>query len=347
MSVHDHAPPRKHRRIGLWAPFVLLLILALAWSGVWLWAKGEAQRRMDAGVEQLTAAGYRIAWQERSIGGYPFRMTLNLKGAQVREPSGWALTAPRVEAEAYVFSPTNWIIAAPQGLTFVRPLGGPVQVNGRMIRMSLSRLTQTPPSVSFQGLDLTFQPAQGAQPFALSAAQKVEFHLRAGPDDQGGVYARVDKGKARLSGLFARIAGDRPIDMSWNSTLSHMSAFRGEDWPSAVRNWVAAGGRMSVRDGGITAGEALIAATGGTLGVGRDGRLQGVLEVTLRQAPRALGAMGETGVIPPERASAAAAVAAARQGTSDAARATLNFQAGMTTLGPIAIGPAPKVYDRR
>ena len=36
--------------------------------------------------------------------------------------------------------------------------------------------------------------------------------------------------------------------------------------------------------------------------------------------------------------------AAARQGNDDVARANVTFQAGQTTLGPVAIGPAPKVY---
>ena len=70
------------------------------------------------------------------------------------------------------------------------------------------------------------------------------------------------------------------------------------------------------------------------------------LDVSLRQAPRALGEMGREGVIPPANAAAAAAVAEARE-TGDQARATISFQAGMTTLGPVALGPAPKVYEVR
>ena len=85
----------------------------------------------------------------------------------------------------------------------------------------------------------------------------------------------------------------------------------------------------------------------GSLTVDRNGRLLGVLDVTLRQAPRALGAMGTEGVIAPEAAQAASAVAEARQGAGDTAQATLNFQAGRTTLGPVALGPAPKIYDPR
>jgi hypothetical protein len=68
--------------------------------------------------------------------------------------------------------------------------------------------------------------------------------------------------------------------------------------------------------------------------------------VGLRQAPRALGAMAQTGALPSTAADAATAVATARQ-EGDTARATLNFEAGQTTLGPVALGPAPRIYTPR
>lgn len=340
----DLDPPGKHRRWGLYAPFIVALIVIIAWSGFWLYARSQTRTGMDASVETLRKAGYEISWKERRLTGYPFRLNVTLTEARIREPSGWALESEQVESQAYLHGLGVWVIAAPKGLTFVRPIGGPVTVNGDIIHASLSHTDQHPPSLSFEGTKLTFAPAAGAQPFALSAADKVQFHLRAGPDDQGAVMFRVDNGKARLSGLFQRIAGDKPISIIWDSTLSKMSAFTGENWPAAVKSWSTAGGQATVKQAGITAGEAVLGAQSGTLSVGYDGRLRGSLDVNLRQAPRALTAMGETGVIPPDTAIAAAAIAAARQGSDDLARANLTFEAGQTTLGPVAIGPAPRVY---
>lgn len=347
MSLPDPTPPRKFRRLGLYLPFVVLALAVAAWSAAWVWARGQAQSRMDAAAAGLARAGYQLTWKDRVVGGYPFRMDVTLTDVRLHEPSGWALEAPRIEGEAYMHALTHWLIAAPQGLTFVRPVGGPVAVTGRLIRASLSHLDSRPPSFSFEGVKLTFAPQPGAEPFALTAADRVEFHLRAGPDDEGGVFARVDNGKARLSGLFARVAGDKPISMVWNSTLSKMSAFTGPDWPQAVRHWADAGGRMTVRQAGITAGQAVVGANSGTLGVGRDGRLSGALDITLRQAQRTLGALGDQGVIDQEAARAASAVAQARQGEGQAAQARLTFQAGRTTLGPVALGDAPRVYQAR
>ncbi|MFN4176489.1 DUF2125 domain-containing protein [Phenylobacterium sp.] len=348
MSLHDLPPPRKRSRLGLYVPFVLAVLVVIAWTAGWLWVRGEVRTRMDRSVEMLKRAGYEVTWKDRGIGGYPFRFNVTLTEARVREPSGWALEAPVLEAQSRVSSPTSWVIAAPEGATFVRPMGGPVQVKGKVIRASLTHLREVPPRFSFEGVDLTFQPSAGAQPFGLEAAKRVEFHLRGAKElDEALVSVRVEDGKARLAGLFGRIAGERPVSIVWNATLTKISAFTGSDWPGAVRHWVDAGGRMTLREAGVTAGEAVLGSNSGTLTVAADGRLSGVLDVTLRQGPRALGAMGEAGVIPQERAEAAAAVAAAREGTGDVARATIHFQAGQTTLGPVALGPSPKVYGSR
>jgi hypothetical protein len=147
--------------------------------------------------------------------------------------------------------------------------------------------------------------------------------------------------------LLGEIAGDKPVSLAWNSTLSKMSAFKGADWADAVRNWTDAGGVMTLRpDSQLVAGGAFAGARGGTLSAGPDGRLRGVLDLTLRQAPQALAAMAATGAVSAEAAEAAQAVASARQ-EGDATQADIRFEAGRTTLGPVALDPAPKVYTPR
>ncbi len=340
----DVAPGRKPRRLGLIAPFAVAGLAALAWSIGWFYVSGETAKRMDLAVARFRAAGYQVSWDQRRIGGYPFRIDVTLDGARLRDPSGWGLMTPRLEAEAYMHALGHWVFATPQGLTFVRPLGGPVDVKGALIHASLNSLDKTPPSFSLEATKLTFTPGPGARAFALEGADRVEFHLRPGPDDQGAVFFKVDGGRARLAGLFARMEDGKPVSIAWDSLLTKVSGFKGANWSEAARTWAAAGGTIQVRQAGITAGDALVGTQGGTLRLDPDGRLAGGLAVSLRQAPKALSALADQGTIPQDAANAAAAVAQARTDGGDIARADLTFEAGRVTLGPVALSPAPRLF---
>ena len=65
----------------------------------------------------MKRAGYEVSWSNRSFGGYPFRMDITLTAARLREPSGWALEAPKLEGEAYMHGLGVWLIAAPDSTT--------------------------------------------------------------------------------------------------------------------------------------------------------------------------------------------------------------------------------------
>ncbi|MBS0334980.1 MAG: DUF2125 domain-containing protein [Proteobacteria bacterium] len=349
MSVPDPPPSGKPRHAILVVPFVLVGLFVIALSCGWVWARGEAARRMDAYRDAWDRAGYRLAWGSREIGGFPFRLDITLTDVSLREPSGWALRAPRIEGEAYLHAPTHWLIAAPAGATFVRPEGGPVVVTGRLIRASLSHFQNHPPNFSFEGVGLAFAPAPGAQPFALTAADRAEFHLRAGPDDEGGVFFSLEGGRPRGGSLLGRLAGDRPVAMQWNATMSRISAFDGPTWREAVRHWTQAGGRMTVRNAEVAAGEPVVQVRSGTVGVATDGRADGALAVTLAHPARAFDALAALGLVSADAAQSAGDIARARARAAgdETAEAEVDFQAGRTTFGPVSLGPAPRVYDQR
>lgn len=344
MSVPDPEPARKPRRIGLYAPFALALVVVLVWSGFWLWARARTDAGLDETAEALRQSGYEVSWKTKTVGGYPFRLNVTLTEARVRDPSGWGLASPRIEAESYLHGLGSWVMAAPQGLSVMRPSGGGVNVTGKTIHASATRLDRRPPNLSFEGVDLAFAPAPGARPFALSGAGKLELHLRSGPDDQAAVLLRVEGGRAQAGGFLARLAADKPVGVVWDSTLSKVSAFSGGDWAEAARAWSRGDGAITVREAGLTAGEAALNVRSGALSAGGDGRLRGNLAVELRGAQAALAAMAETGLVSRDAADAAAVVAAARQGSGASADVDLVFQAGRVTLGPVALGPAPKLY---
>ncbi len=349
MTLPDPQSSRKVRRWGLGLPYAMAIILAAGWCVGWFWVRGQAEQQMDAERDRLVAAGYPVSWQTRSIDGFPFRLDLHLTGVSLGEPSGWALAIPRLEAEAYAYSPDHWVLVAPDGVTFNRPKGGGVAVQARALRASLSNFGDYPPRLSVEGEDLTFTASPGAKPYFVTAAKAFNLHLRAGPNDMGAVYVGLDQADANLTGLMARIAQGKPIGITADALFTKAGAFTGRDWPGAVQAWSAAGGAFQVRQITVAAGDSILDARAGALSVDRDGRLAGSLNASLRQAPKALAAMGRAGAITPRSAESAASVAqAAQQGAGDqqgaAAHLTLDFKDGQTTLGAVSVGPAPRVY---
>src|SRR5690606_18039244 len=119
----------------------------------------------------------------------------------------------------------KWLFNAPAGLTLMRPHGGPLAIEGDMIRASLSRAQARPPLLAFQAINATFTPAPGAKPFPVHSAARLELHTRPGPNDQGEVVVWAEGARIDLPGLLARLAEGRPVDFSWDMILTRMSAF--------------------------------------------------------------------------------------------------------------------------
>lgn len=342
MTLPDQTPPRKHRRWLLIAPWIVFVLVAVAWSGFWIYLRGQTITRLEAAAEQARSAGWSVQWGEPSVVGYPFRINVTLNDVTISEPSGWGLATPQLKAETYAYRLGHWVAYTPDGVTLRRPGALPLQIRAKALRASLTGLDQTPPRLSVEGDTLTFTGAAGGAPPVFNSAAKLQLHLRPGPDDQGAVLFRLDNATADPSRWLGRVAQGRPVTAVFDGVLSKAGSLNGADWAGMVRSWSGAGGVLTLRNAQLTAGEAALTATAGTLTAGFDGRLRGDVQAELRQAPAALAVLGPG--VSAEAAAAAAAVAAARQGDAPLARAAINFEAGQVTLGPVALGPAPRVF---
>lgn len=339
----ERKPPS---RFWLYAPYALVGVAALGWSLGWWVMSGQVKTGMDKQANDLRQAGYQVSWASRKIGGYPFRVDVSLTEAKLAEPSGWGLSFPVLKTEAFAYRLNHLVLVAPDGVTVTRPVAGPLRVTAKGLRASLVQSGVALPRLAVEGAGLGFSPEPGAASFGLASADKLEFHLIPGGDNEMAMLLRLDGGKASGGGLTARLAGTKPVSLLWDATLSQREAFKGRDWPDAVRSWTAAGGALSLKQGGLSLGDTHMGLTTGRLTVGADGRLRGSLEANLRFGAQALLAMGDSGLIDPSAAQIAAAVVQAREGGIEAkgARVNLSFEAGRTTIGPVALGQAPKVY---
>jgi hypothetical protein len=345
MTLPDSPAHRKPpSRWWLFGPYLVLLTAILLWSGAWLWIRGRVAARLDQAAAHTNAGEPGVGWDHRRIVGYPFRIEVILEGARASEPSGWAVSAPQVRAESYAYDLRHWITYAPQGVVLDRPRGGPVSITGKALRASVADEAPGELRVSIEGLKLAFAPKPGARPFPLTTVDHIDAHIRPAGRDQVEFLIQFQAAKLSPTTLLGRIAGDQPLTTAWHGTLSKASALHDHDWPDAARAWAAAGGTIELLGGGINAGPLALDVSGGDLGIGLDGRLRGTVSLGLTHVPAALAALSQTGALSPPLAQAAGGIAAARAATSPSAKADLTFQAGVTTFGPIAIGPAPRIY---
>jgi hypothetical protein len=313
-------PRKKHSRFWLFAPYVVLLIAVLAWSGVWWMEKLKVEHEITRQAAELEKQGYSARWQTLKVGGWPFRLHVTLTGPQAGDTAGWRMTAPRIVAQAMAYAPDTWVIAAPDGLTLTRPGKGALNVSGKTIRASVGGIKSRQPRFSFEGDGLMLAAGQGAQAASFTVIDKLELHLQPGPDDQAALLVRVDGGTLRPDVGLARLASGKPLQLVWDARLTKLSAFKGSNWPGALQAWRNAGGQMTVAGAELGIGGQKLKGEGGPLTVDTDGRLSGQLALKADGIGQALlQAMGMAGPV------------------------QLTFKDGRAAIGPVSVGQALKI----
>ena len=115
-------PPR--RRWGLVLSIMLVVALAIAWTGLWYYAAGRAESEIAAWRARQAAAGRIISCATHTIGGYPFRIELRclepmaeLRGNQ----PPMTLKGKDLVAVVQIYQPTLLIAELTAPLTIAEP----------------------------------------------------------------------------------------------------------------------------------------------------------------------------------------------------------------------------------
>jgi hypothetical protein len=340
----EQPPPRKPpSRVWLYGPFVLLALGIMAWSLVWLAISAEVIKGMDEAADGLRAKGWSVAWSDRWVDGYPFRIDVTVQNPALREPSGWGFSAPQLKAQAYAYDLDNWIVVAPPaGFVLQRP-SGPVAITG-LLRASVAGFEASPPRIAVEGVDLVMTPGPGAAPFFLGKADHFGLFLR--PVTGGGAEAaiRYDGGVSTPNTLLGRLSNQHTTAMVGDVVISRYAALVGPDSAAAIRAWSAAGGNLQVVGFGVAGDGASLGVAPTTLSVDSNGRLSGHLAVVALNAPRVIRALSDGGLASTVAAEGAAELVEFQAGGAAKARFALTFEDGMSKVGPIPIAPAPRVY---
>lgn len=333
-------PPRKARGPSLLIPFALTAVIVAAWCGWWFYAANRISQGFDAQAKALRELGYNVAYEGWNLGGFPFRFDLSMRNARIAEPGGWGLSAPKLQAQTAAYAPNVIVLVAEDGVALARPDGRSFRVTGKTLRASLGGWRNHPPRVSIEGVELSIAAADGGV-VAFPAMEGFQAHLRPQGEDAT-VFLQAFEATGSRNHLIGRIADGRPVTVGLRGVATRASALKGEGWPGVVRNWAAAGGVLEIEEGGVRAGEALLTLKPSRITADEDGRASGELSLTLGRASDGMLALGAIGAIPQETAAVGAGLSALGGGSG--VEATLTFDRGRTLLGPLPLGPAPRLY---
>ena len=222
MTDGTPALPPRHSRVWLFAPFVLLALAVAGWSTAWFLIRNGTTRAIDDWLAAEAAQDRRWQCIDRTIGGYPFRITVSCDALSLQRP-GASLALGAVTAVAQVYAPRHVIVHAAGPL---RAGDGRSSVDGtwRLLQASVRTVAEG----SFQRLSLVVdEPAlrvTGAPPgdLALSAG-RLETHLRPHPTraaSEGAYDWTLGLARLNLPVLDTLIGGAEPTDLDLQVTAT-------------------------------------------------------------------------------------------------------------------------------
>jgi hypothetical protein len=332
---------RKPRRHWLLIPYALAALAAVVWSAWWFYGRDRLVQALDLQKTALQAHSQNVAWQSRSISGFPFRYDVTLTGFSAKEPGGFSVATDKLELEAMAYQPTHWVGDAP-GPVQITDGGKTLTVTGDTMRFSVSHPSEVVPRISLEGVNLKLS---GAGPFA--AISRFEAHLAAKDAQSASFFLRIDKATAQPDSLLSRMAPAQGVIVGLEGDVTNPAALRG-GFKTAIANWAQAGGAFNIRQGGIQAGEALLSLRPSTVFASTDGSLNGELALSLTKASDAVLAMGAVGALPAQTAAVGSGIASVGSvfnlGKAKPLNVDLKFKGGQTTIEGVPIGPAPRLF---
>ena len=293
MTYHEALEPR--RRPWLIAtPLILVLVLGAVWTGVWFFAAGEAEKRMNAWREQQASAGRKFDCATQSVGGYPFRIEVRCAGATVelqdtRPPI--AIKLKEILAVAQVWDPKLLIAEFTGPLTVAEPGQQPhVVASWSLAQASVRGTPATPERASIVVDGLKLEGATAGQ--VLFDSRRAEFHARmqygSWPHNPA-IDLAVKLAAAAAPTVHPMMA--QPLDADIMAVLHGMRDFVGKPLPARLREWQQAGGKLEIQSARLAQAESLAHANG-TVALTQGGRLDGALQLTVAGIERFLPAIG-------------------------------------------------------
>jgi hypothetical protein len=371
MARPDSRPVPRRSRWPLFLPFILVVILAALWSGLWFFASAKAETTLNGWREREAKAGRVYSCEQQSIGGYPFRIEVRclLPAAVFQGTPPVALKAKDLLAAVQVYDP-NLVISELQGpLSIGEPDKPPNFVaNWRLGQSSVRGSPSAPERVSFVLEAPTVERVVEGGNVNVFKAERAELHGRIASGTAND-HPAIDLALLLQSAVAPELhpAAKEPIDADVVAVLRGLKDFAPKPWSDRFREVQAANGQIEIVKARVQQ-EDVIAVGAGALALTSRGNLNGNLQVTVVNLDKVLkkfdlervmteGQVGATvnsldrilpGLGNMVRQNAPNLLASVGQRTilegKPAVALPLRFVDGAVYLGPIPVGRTPPLF---
>jgi hypothetical protein len=331
----------------------VVLAVALGWSGWWIVGSQIKRSALEGWLAERRADGWVAEAEAISIGGFPNRFDTRVTGLHLADPGqGWAWETPFMDILMLSYQPNAAIVALPGDQQIAVP-GAQSVLDAETLRGSV-RFVPGPSlelaALSVEADALALRDARAASPSVLAAADRVVLHLRAlddGTAPENGYAMFAEAQAVRLpaalreildpAGALAPVADRLEIDgrLAFDAPLDRHAV---EVAPPGVTH-------LSLSQASLRWGELAIALSGAVT-ADRQGYAVGDLDLRAENWLEILAAMVRAGVIGEETAATLrfglGFFARQRDGRS-VLSVPLSFSGGGTRIGPIPVGPAPRL----
>jgi hypothetical protein len=274
----------RRRRWPLLLPLGFMVLLAVAWSGLWSYAASRAKTEIDAWRTREAQAGRVQDCASQSISGYPFRIEVRCEGANftLKGSPSLELKLPSVLAAVQVYDP-KLLITEFTAPVDIAELGHPPSyvanwdLGQASVRGLPSRVERA--SLSLDGLSVRDLGIVGNN--TMFRARHLELHGReaAGSTPDNPVIETVLRLESAVAEKLHPLAA-KPIDAEVAAVVNGVNDITPKPWPVRFKEWQARAGQVEITKARLQQDD-VIAVGAGMLKLTPRGGLDGNLQVTV------------------------------------------------------------------
>ena len=311
----------------LYAPYVALVVLAVAWSAYWYVASRATDAALDNWFAQERSFGRAWACGERGVGGYPFRIELRCTNPSFEGRLGAAQGKAQIGdllAASHLYNPKLIVGEFKSPLNF-RAQDHGVEIGIEWKKLLIShRMGQSPGQTSIEMDDGVLRAKDPMVTIDLRA-EKFEFHLRPTPEATDASLDLALRFVKLQSAPLDQLTGESsPVDAVLSLTFSQSSAFKGANLAQSLESWRQAQGKLTINELKLAKANARLEVKG-PLALDEARRVTGKLNIEANGLGRLMAAQG----VP----------------APNNLRLPLTLENGRASLGPLRLNiPLPPLY---